>query len=941
MRFSYTPGFILLAFILLLSVHSIAQIGNGGTVKGQIFNDASRQPVPGISITVAGSDRFARSGVDGSFLVSGVPSGNQLIIVSGEGILTDTINVTVTEGNTTDLGNVPVVFSDQSAIDKGDIPTITLDDNSGQEDENASAASQSSSGFYVANQDPFLFTAAVVFGPYRFRPRGYDNSDVTINGIPLEDLETGFASFSLIGGLNDVMRNRTITYGLMPSEYSFGSVKGSTYMNATAADQRKGTSVSYQLSNGNIRNRVMATHSSGVNKNGWAYSVSGSRRWADEGYIPGTFYDAYSFYGAVSKVTKKGQLNLTAFGAPQKRGRATSEIGEVFDMLDNHYYNAAWGYQNGKKRSALVNDVFQPQVIANYTYKPSDRLRWNTALGIDAGHFRRSNIDFYNGYNPNPTYYRNLPYYYNVGVTNPNPAAADALREMYRSNPDLLQVQWDNLYNANYINKQTINDVNGIAGNNVTGNRSIYVLRDEVDDKRKISFTSNFTYAVNDEFTIDGGAEVVQQRDHYYKEVTDLLGGDFFVNYNQFAALQNPGQPSYVQNDLNNPNRLVRKGDKYGYDYKLNALNTVVWGQGLYNTDQFDFFVAGEFARIAYSREGLMRNGLFPDNSFGKGTTKSFTTGKVKGGVTYKLNAKNAVYVNAGYFADAPKIDFTFISARTRDYSLNGIAPYNTATMEAGYTLRMAKVNFRLTGYVADVTGNTLIKRFWNDDPDFQSFVNYVMQNVNTRSIGTEFVATAPITSRLTATVVAAIGQSFYTNRPLVSIYQDNIPANTPIVREVYIKNLYLGVGPQSIYSLALKYAANRNWYFNLDVNFMDRNYVEVNPDRRTQLAGDLVDSNSKRWNDIYLQERLPSAFVLNGSIGKSTDISKYYKGFHKRTTLNVNLGINNLLNNQDIKLNGFEQLRYDFSNQNPYKFPNKYNYAFGLNYHLTIGLRF
>jgi hypothetical protein len=936
-----------LRFFLLLSVlftsalfALAAPAGKGGVVKGRVTSSFVKTP-SGVLAAIPSLGLESECNSDGTFTITNVAAGNHFLVISGAEIRPDTFSITVSDGEITNMGNIEAKPGDVIGGDKIEIPTITLDDMSGQDDDNSTATSQSTSGFYVGNQDDFLYTAAVVFGPFRFRPRGYDNSDVLINGIPLQDLETGYASFSLIGGLNDVMKNRTMTYGLRPAENSFGTVKGSTYISATAADQRKGTHVSYQLSNGTNQNRIMLTHNSGQNKKGWAFSLSGSRRWAKEGYIPGTFYDGYSFYGAVSKSTKKGQFNLTTFGTPNRRGRATSEIDEVFEVTGNHYYNSAWGYQNGEKRSALVNNLFEPSVIANYTHRPSDKLRWNTSLGYQFGYYKRSNIDFYNGANPSPTYYRNLPYYYLYGVTNPSQAAASALTAQYQQNPDLLQIQWDRLYNSNYINTQTINDVDGIAGNNVTGKRSIYVLRDEVNDKSKISFNSNVTYAATEDLTLDGGVIVVSQKDEYYKQITDLLGGDFFVNYNQFAAQQNPGVPSYVQNDINKPNQIIKKGDKYGYDYIMRALDATVWAQGKYSISHLDVFAAAEYGNISFNREGLMRNGLFLDNSFGKSPTHNFSVYRTKAGLTYKIDARNAVYINAGYFNDAPRIDYAYISARTRDYVVDGIKPYTTKTMEAGYSLRSSLVNMRITGYATDVVGNTLIKRFWNDDPAFQSFVNYIMQDVNTRSIGTEFVANVKISSRLSATGVAAVGQSFYTNRPAVSIYQDNIPSNTPIVRDVYLKNYYLGVGPQSIYSLALKYATGKSWFFNLSGNFMDRNYIEVNPDKHTQLASDMVDPASKQWNDIYSQERLPSAYVVNASIGKSADITKWYKGLKRRTMLNVNLSVNNLLNNTNIKLNGYEQLRYDFPNQNPYKFPNKYSYAYGLNYYLTIGIWF
>ncbi len=931
-------AFIVALSFLLVTYNAVAQNTKEGSVKGKVMNAVTSAPVADISVTIPDQKLQTTTGGDGAFSIPNVPSGTHTVVISGANIKSDTLSVTV--NGETDMGDVKVFPADN--IDQTDIPSITLEENSSQgDDENSSTASQGSSSFYVGNDDPFLYTAAVIFGPYRFKPRGYDNSDVHINGVSLQDLETGFAPFGLIGGLNDVMRDRTVTYGLRPAEYSFGSVKGSTYINTNAANIRKGTSLSYQLSNGRSRNRIMATYASGVSRKGWAYAFSGSRRWAKEGYMPGAFYDAYSFYGSVSKLFKKGQFNLTAFGAPSRYGRSTAEMDEVFDLAGTNVYNAGWGYQNGEKRTSKFNTIFQPMVIANYTYHPSDRTRWNTAVGYEFGTYKRSDIDFYNAPNPNPTYYKKLPSYFIEGVREPSQRAYDALVNKYRANPAAMQLQWDNMYQSNYSCINTINDVNGIAGNNVTGRRSLYVLRDEVDDMRKMSFNSVVTHTVNKHISVDGGVDVVYQKDEYYKELTDLLGGDFFVNYNQFAALKNPGNSTYVQHDLNKPNRTVKEGEKYGYNYYLNAFSAKLWAQGGFTFNHFDFFAAAEGGTISFSREGLMRNGLFPDNSYGKSATHNLTTYKVKGGVTYKINAKHGLYAHAGYFVDAPKIDNIYISSKTRDYTVGNVKTYTTMSFEAGYVMRTSIVNARVTGYVNDVTGNTMIKRYWNDDPDYQSFVNYVMEDVNTRSIGTEVAASVKVLPSLTVSAIAAVGQSFYTNRPLVTIYQDNVPGNTGVAREVYIKNYYLGVGPQSIYSLAFKYAPGHNWHANLDLNYMDRNYVEINPDRRTYLATQMITPGSAQWNAILEQEKLPAAFVANVSVGKSFDANRFYKKFSSRSKLNVNLGVNNLLNNKDIKISGFEQLRFDYNNQNAEKFRNRYLYAFGLNFYLTISLRF
>ena len=895
--------------------------------------------VPGLQVLLPKTSLSATTGSDGSFTITDIPAGKHMVVVSGTGYINDTTEVNIMNSDP-ESATLYILPSDDVKPD-AEIPTISLDENTSQSDENNSATSESSSSFYVANSDPFLYTAATVFGPYRFRPRGYDNTDVHVNGIQLRNLETGYASFGQIGGLNPALRDRTITYGLRPADFSFGSVKGSTNIDATAGNQRKGTQLSYSAGNGAIRNSLKLMHSSGIDQKGWGYSFCVSRSWSQEGYVPGTYFDGVSLYAGATKQTKKGEFDLTAFAVRNERGRSTSEIDEVFKLTDDHFYNGAWGYQMGKVRTAKADIGFQPLIIGNYIHKPNDRTLWNTALGYQFGKYTRTDWEFYNGTNPNPTFYKKLPYYFIEGNEDQTIDAYNALTDLYTNNPGRLQVQWDNLYNANYANTETINDVNGIAGNTTTGKRSIYAIRNEVDDMRKIVLNSTISHVPNDRLTLNGGVEVIHQQDEYYKEMNDLLGGDYFLNYNQFAQLSNLDNLAYRQNDLNTPNRAVKVGEKYGYDYILRATNASVWGQSVYKSTHIDFFLAGEGGYNSFNREGLYRNGLFPNNSFGKSKTYNYLTGRVKGGFLAKLNAHHAVFANAGYFSNMPRIEYLYISPRTRDFTVDGAGNNLTKTCEVGYELHLPGLFARITGYVTDVTNNTLVKRFWNDDPDFQSFVNYVMQGVDTRSTGVEFAASYKVSKSFTITGVAAVGQSFYTNRPTVSIYSDNSPEITPVKRRVYIQNYYLGVGPQSIYSLGLKYQAAHALYINANVNYLDRNYVEINPDRRTQLATEMVDSSGTKWNNILAQEKLPSAYTVDLSASRTFDLGKYVPKFRNGCRLTINVGINNLLNNQDIKNVGFEQLRFDFRNYNAAKFPNKYSYAYGRTFIATATFKF
>ena len=118
------------------------------------------------------------------------------------------------------------------------------------------------------------------------------------------------------GGLNDVVRNQEFSNGLSASDYTFGGILGSTNINIRPSEQRVGTRISYASSNRSYAHRVMATHSSGLSKNGWAYTVAASKREGREGYVDGTMYNATSFFASLEKkFNDKHSINFTSITA--------------------------------------------------------------------------------------------------------------------------------------------------------------------------------------------------------------------------------------------------------------------------------------------------------------------------------------------------------------------------------------------------------------------------------------------------------------------------------------------------------------------------------------------------------------------------------------------------------------------------------------------------
>ena len=89
-----------------------------------------------------------------------------------------------------------------------------------------------------------------------------------------------------------------------------------------------------------------------------------------------------------------------------------------------------------------------------------------------------------------------------------------------------------------------------------------------------------------------------------------------------------------VQNDLDNPNRRIGEGDKFGYDYNIYVNKQSAWVryQGN-NGGSLNYFASGKIGSTQMFRDGLMRNGRAPLKSLGSSGTAKFLEGGIKAGL--------------------------------------------------------------------------------------------------------------------------------------------------------------------------------------------------------------------------------------------------------------------------------------------------------------------
>lgn len=810
------------------------------------------------------------------------------------------------------------------------IPVISLDESDGED-----GSAQNVSSQLAAGRDPFLNAATFKFSAVRFRLRGYDADQfgTYINGAPMENLDNGFTPYGQWGGLNDVFRNRETNMGLTPNTYAYGGIGGVTSFDTRASHQRKQTTVNYAVSNRNYVHRLMVTHSTGLNMKGWAFSFSGSRRWADEGFTDGTSYDGWSFFAAVDKrINDRQLLSLVVFGTPTKNGRQGASVQEMRDLAGTNFYNPYWGYQNGRKRNASIAKSFQPVAILTHDWKLSDKTTLVTAGSMTYGKRSTTGLDWYNVADPRPDYYRYLPSW------QLDPTYAEQLREEMMNDVNKRQINWDALYQTNYGSYETINNVDGVPGKTVSGLRSRYIVEERIVNTRKFSFNSTINSTISNHVILTGGVTYQAQNNNYYKEVDDLLGGQFYVDINQFAERDFPTNLSAVQNDVNRPNRILHEGDKFGYNYDLNIKRGAVWAQANLKFTKIDAFIATEHSYTSFFRYGNVRTGLFPNNSFGKSKSYNFYNSGVKGGLTYKLNGRNYLFGRGSYESRAPFFENAFIAPRTRDFVQDNLKSEEILSTEAGYVMNSPKLKLRLTGYYTEIKNSLNVLTFYHDE--YQNFVNYAISNIGRIHMGIEFGGEAKVYKGLSVNAAAAIGKYYYNTRQLATVTVDNSAEVVSKDQVVYSKNFYVPT-PQNAYTIGLDYRSPKFWFVNVNFNYFDRMYLDFNPLRRTAAAVSGLEEGSPAWHNVVDQVKLDDQYTIDAFAGYSWMMNRRFKSLKKRTYLLFNVGVNNILNNTNIVSGGFEQLRFDFAEKNINKFPDRRFFAYGTNFFASIGIRF
>ena len=773
--------FATLLFVVTANLLSLAQ----GTVKGIVIDAINQEPLIGATIVVEGTTTGVSSLLDGSFSLS-VPSGKHTVIVSFIGFSEKKIEVDgkgdinlgkiELQSETVDLEEIMIVSSfvrdRQTPVAVSTIKAEVIIEKLGTQEFPE-----------VLKSTPSVYSTAAGggYGDGRINLRGFDSNNigVLINGVPVNDMESGKVYWSNWAGLSDVTQSMQVQRGLGASRLALSSVGGTINIVTRSTDAKKGGSVFYGVGNDGYQ-KVALTLSTGLLDNGWAITASGSKTVGD-GYIMGGNFDAWSYFFNISKkINSNHTLSLTAFGAPQWHNqRYTRQLIQTYRTnKDGIRYNPDMGYKNGEVYTTSYNYYHKPQISLNHNWSiaPTTTLSTSAYISLSKGGGRR----VYGS------------------------QAAWLWYDRYTELPD----ETTKLTPDGYLDLDAVMQANKES---LTGSQAI--IANAVNSHDWYGMLSTLIHDI-DNLKLTGGLDLRYYKGYHLYEIDDLLGGEYFLN----------------TSNINRPdNTLLYEGDIVNY----HNLGEVGWAglfaQAEYVTPIYSAFVSTSISETAYRRTDFFN--YLDEDPMQQTGWKGFTAYSIKGGANYNISDAHNVFVNSGYFTRAPYMRYVYLNNLNE---LNdGVKHERVFSVEFGYGYRSRILSANLSLYRT----NWLDKALTRSVADITA--NITGLNALHQGVELDFVY-KPI-EELDVRGMLSVGDWVWTDDVVADLFDNE--QQLIATAEVFAGGLHVGDAAQTTAAIGFDYEMLPRFKVGMDFNHYDRLYSFFDVENRGDIKQKGIDA--------------------------------------------------------------------------------------------------
>lgn len=503
------------------------------------------------------------------------------------------------------------------------------------------------------------------YGDSKINLRGFSSQNIAVmvNGMPVNDMETGKVYWSNWSGIADVTSAMQVQRGLGASKLAIASIGGTINIVTKASDMPESGTVSLAIGNDGY-NKELVAYNTGKTKSNWSTSLLLSRTGGSM-YADGTKFQGYNYYFALGYTpSEKHSFQFMITGAPQWHNQRRYEI-SIADYLKygsdgkpNRKYNSQWGYHNGEEYALYVNAYHKPVAMLNWDWNMDSSSTLNTVVYASLGRGGGAKLD-----DRNISAYRNQ----DTGLF------------------DIDRLVQDNAA-AGLVKNYRVKDVNSHDWYGIL---------------------SNFNHKLNEHWSFNTGIDARYYKGYHYVVVNDLLGGKYvsdLSNKNLTTARQiyNTVDISPNYNPFNS--RLDPLEDRISYS----SNGEVYWG-GIFGQVEYSSKKLSAFAQWSSSVQGFQRVDDFlkegtlaltgkPESAM-KTTTgyKTITGYNLKGGLNYNINEYHNIFFNAGYYSKQPLAAAVY--PNHKNFLNPNLQNEKILGLEAGYGLKYNGLNVGLNVY--------------------------------------------------------------------------------------------------------------------------------------------------------------------------------------------------------------------------------------------------
>ena len=860
-----------LIVLLMVSTGLFAQ-----TINGTVYDSNSR-PLEGANVVLVGTELGDTANADGAYAMLNVPAGTydltasfigykpitKSIVVGDEGVMTHFI----LEVGGLALSDVEVLAS--RASDKTPVAYTNVT----KEEFETRLGSQDIP--MILNTTPSVYATQQGggAGDARINIRGFNqrNIAVMINGVPQNDMENGWVYWSNWDGVGDSAADIQVQRGLSAVNLATPSIGGTMNIITDPTSFEKGGKFKQEAGEGGFL-KTTFNYNTGLMMND-KLALSGTIvRKTGDGIIDGTWTDAWAYYlGASYAVSDKQRFELYAIGAPQRHGQnlykqniATysqelagdidgydtdafaegnkfeTEAGRFFNQnvapIDPSYTGKQYWYMYGANTTNRYSSNFLNE-RENFFHKPLVNLNHFLELNDKT---RLSSVFYWSGGSGGGTG--------TYGSVSRMPAVEG--ERWYASSP----WTWD--WNAEIAQNSDNIDENF----STTENRSTGILRNSINRQDTYGLISKLNYVVNPELELQFGLDWRTAGIEHAREVRDLLGGDYYVDY---------------ADDNFEEGKVVRLGDIIAYHNET----TVDWIGGFaqfnYTTDKMNLYGMGGVSSIEYSYQDWFT----VEQELVK--ADPIQTYQLKGGVMYDVNPDMNVFFNTGLVEKAPILDNVI------DYSGNVASdPDNEKFLhnEFGVNYRFGKLGFNASAYMTDWQDRNLTKSVSTGQGSSGDTDIIFLRGVNQKHSGVEIETNYMVNDMLDLMFVTSFGNWKF-DGDAEGTYQENeynsegqVIGFETTEYAYALDGLYVGDMPQTAYILGVTLKPVKGLQLQAIHKTYDKNYSDWSPSAREYDGSDADADRSQVWEapgysrlDLHMSYKLPKVkgldMTLNGHI--------------------------------------------------------------------------